>query len=68
MSPYQKKHRTRIEDLSADGNELFELSEDAMMMVGGGYDSGGVTLYECKSTNEQCGGDVGFCSKYDEIC
>ena len=34
---YQKKQRTRIEDLLDDGNELFELSEEMMMMVGGGY-------------------------------
>lgn len=34
---YQKKQRTRIEDLSVDENQLFELSEQMMMMVGGGY-------------------------------
>ena len=65
---YQKKQRTRIEDLSADENELCELSEEMMMMIGGGYDGGGITLYPCKSTNEQCGGDVDVCSKYDEVC
>jgi hypothetical protein len=35
---YQKKQRTRIEDLSPDGNELFDLSDQMMMMVGGGYE------------------------------
>jgi hypothetical protein len=29
--------RTKIEDLSANENELFELSEQMMMMIGGGY-------------------------------
>ncbi len=41
---YQTKQRTRIEDLSVDGNELFELSEEMMMMVGGGYECDGQTI------------------------
>jgi hypothetical protein len=30
----QKKQRTRIEDLPDDGTELFDLSEEMLMMVG----------------------------------
>lgn len=70
---YQTKQRTRIEDLSVDGNELFDLSEEMMMMVGGGYinlsDYGGyVTHYACRSTGEECGGDIGVCEDWADAC
>lgn len=45
---HAKKQRTRIEDLSPDGDKLFELSEQMMMMVGG-YGSGGSIYIETRA-------------------
>lgn len=56
---YPKKQRTIIEDLLVDENELFELSEQMMMMVGGGY--------ECPEHHDK-GDDYDFnLSPYDNI-
>lgn len=56
-----KKQRTKIEDLPDEGNELFDLSEEVLMMVGvfgGSGTSGSVTIggeskytYNCSSTD-----------------
>ena len=48
---YPKQQRTTIADLSVDGNELFDLSEEQMMMVGGGY--GGLTRKEVGTYDEE---------------
>jgi hypothetical protein len=69
---YQTKQRTRIEDLSVDGNELFELSEEMMMMVGGGYNLsdyvGYATVKACSSTGQVCGGDTDTCDDWVDGC
>lgn len=37
---YPKKQHSKIEDLSDDGSDIFELSDEMMMMLGGGYGYG----------------------------
>jgi hypothetical protein len=52
----QKKQRTTIADLPDEGNELFDLSEEVLMMVGvfGGSGSSG-TCCTC-ATYDECQG------------
>lgn len=66
---YQNKQRTRIEDLSDEGNELLDLSEEVLMMVGVFGGSGAsVTVGESKYTYDCCcteGDDVDKCTVPD---
>ncbi len=52
-----KKQRTKIEDLPDDGNELFDLSEEMLMMVGV---FGGSGSSSCPEHHDKGGDDVVF--------